>query len=255
MRQRRITWLLGAGLLTLAGAVLAAEPQGLPGANPHPIHLVRPHVAPLSAMAQLGREIFYDARLSSSGRMSCASCHSPQHHYGPPNDGPVMLGGPDRSRQGARAVPSLAYLERQPNFSIGPDNEEAENVSLAQMAALGQQAANTPALLAGAAWIASAAFMGYLALLQLGYANVSPELGSLALWNGLTAAITLYFGARLLVRPAGVLTGSVIWGVLTVAWNGYQIAQGATHEAYLGATVTAGMATVLSFVARSQMRS
>ena len=141
MRQRRITWLLGAGLLTLAGAVLAAEPQGLPGANPPPIHLVRPHVAPLSAMAQLGREIFYDARLSSSGRMSCASCHSPQHHYGPPNDGPVMLGGPDRSRQGARAVPSLAYLERQPNFSIGPDNEEAENVSLAQMAALGQQAA------------------------------------------------------------------------------------------------------------------
>ncbi|MFZ5855109.1 MAG: hypothetical protein ACOYXS_11570 [Chloroflexota bacterium] len=127
--------------------------------------------------------------------------------------------------------------------------------TLAVPSALGQQAANTPALLAGAAWIASAAFMGYLALLQLGYANVSPELGSLALWNGLTAAITLYFGARLLVRPAGVLTGSVIWGVLTVAWNGYQIAQGATHEAYLGATVTAGMATVLSFVARSQMRS
>ena len=72
-------------------------------------------------MAQLGRQIFYDTSLSSSGKLSCASCHSPDHAYGPPNDGPVMLGGPTLSRQGARAVPSLTYLERQPDFSIGPD--------------------------------------------------------------------------------------------------------------------------------------
>ena len=95
MRLRRHSvWLLGAGLLTLAGATLASEPQGLPGANPKPVHLVRPHAAPLSAMAELGRQIFYDTSFSSSGRLSCASCHSPQHAYGPPNDGPVMLGGP-----------------------------------------------------------------------------------------------------------------------------------------------------------------
>jgi cytochrome c peroxidase len=132
--------LLGAGLLTLAGAHLAAQPQALLGQNPNPIHLVRPRAAPLSAMAQLGWHIFYDANLSSSGRLSCASCHSPQHAYGPPNEGPVMLGGAKLSTQGARAVPSLAYLERQPPFSIGPDNPEAENVDLAQMAALGQAA-------------------------------------------------------------------------------------------------------------------
>ena len=41
------------------------------------------------------------------------------------------------SRQGARAVPSLMYLERQPNFSIGPDNDEDETVSLPLLAALG----------------------------------------------------------------------------------------------------------------------
>lgn len=91
-------------------------------------------------MAQLGERIFYDTSFSSSGRLSCASCHSPQHAYGPANDGPVMLGGPKLTRQGVRAVPSLEYLERQPPFSIGPDNEELENVNLTQMAALGQKA-------------------------------------------------------------------------------------------------------------------
>jgi cytochrome c peroxidase len=143
MRHRHPLWLIGAGLLALAGAALAGEPQGSPGENPHPIHLRRPVTAPLSAMAQLGQLIFYDASLSSSGQLSCASCHSPQHHYGPPNQGPVMLGGPKLTQQGARAVPSLAYLERQPNFGIGvedPTNEANENVSLAQMAAAAKNA-------------------------------------------------------------------------------------------------------------------
>lgn len=137
----RISWLLGAGLLCMAGAVSVIRAQEAPGTNPNPIHLVRPPTAPLSAMAQLGREIFYDASLSSSGTLSCGSCHSADHAYGPPNDGPVMLGGPHVSRQGARAVPSLSYLERQPIFSIGPDQSDDDNlVPLAQMAALGQQA-------------------------------------------------------------------------------------------------------------------
>jgi cytochrome c peroxidase len=129
-------WLLGTGLM--AGAVFAAEPQ--PGENPNPIHLVRRPAAPFSAMAKLGREIFFDTSLSSSGKMSCASCHSPDHAYGPPNDGPVMLGGATLTLPGARAVPSLTYLERQPDFGIGPDDREAENVNLADKAALAQTA-------------------------------------------------------------------------------------------------------------------
>ncbi|OAF10880.1 cytochrome-c peroxidase [Bradyrhizobium neotropicale] len=143
----RTLWLLGAGLLALAGAVFAVETQGLAeaslaGANPNPVHLRHPPTAPLSAMAQLGKDIFYDASLSSSGALSCASCHSPDHAYGPPNDGPVMLGGATLGRQGARAVPSLTYLERHPNFSIGPDKGDDDNIiDLAQMAALGAQSA------------------------------------------------------------------------------------------------------------------
>ncbi|MGX1320352.1 cytochrome c peroxidase [Bradyrhizobium sp. USDA 377] len=147
--NRRTMWLLGAGLLCLAGAVFAAGTEGFAetnqvGVNPNPVRLMRPVIAPLSAMAQLGREIFYDASLSSSGALSCASCHSPNHAYGPPNDGPVMLGGADLSRQGARAVPSLTYLDRHPNFSIGPDKGDDDNIiDLAQMAATGQQVART----------------------------------------------------------------------------------------------------------------
>jgi cytochrome c peroxidase len=138
MLHRTIVWFLGAGLM--AGAVFAAEPQTLPGENPNPVHLIRRPVEPLSAMARLGRDIFFDTTLSSSGKVACASCHSPDHAYGPPNDGPVMLGGPALTRPGARAVPSLTYLERQPDFSIGPDDRENETVTLTQMATVGQTA-------------------------------------------------------------------------------------------------------------------
>lgn len=146
----RIGSILGAGLLTLAGTTFAAELPAAPGDNPQPVHLRRPNSVPLSAMAQLGNFIFYDTTLSSSGQMSCASCHSPEHHYGPPNSGAVMLGGPNMTLQGARAVPSLAYLERQPNFSIGvedPTAEANENLSAAQNIAQLATAAKSKTLL------------------------------------------------------------------------------------------------------------
>ena len=138
MFNRTIVCVFGAGLL--AGAVFAAEPQIQPGENPNPVHLVRRPAAPLSAMARLGKDIFFDTGLSSSGKLACASCHSPDHAYGPPNDGPVMLGGPTLTLPGARAVPSLTYLDRQSDFSIGPDDKQNETVTLAQMAAIGQTA-------------------------------------------------------------------------------------------------------------------
>ena len=120
------------GIRQTPATALPAETEG---ENPHPIHLVRTPVGPLSAMAEIGRLVFFDASLSSSGKLSCASCHSPDHDYTPPGDLPAMLGGPLLSSQGVRAVPSLMYLERQPSFSIGPDNEQNENVNLAQLAA------------------------------------------------------------------------------------------------------------------------
>lgn len=154
------SWLLlVAGLVLAAGAVVAATIARGPlplqawvddpvasfrlseGENPYPARLVRPVSAPLSAMAQLGRLVFYDTSLSSSGKMSCASCHDPANHYGPPGELAAMMGGAHLDRQGVRAVPTLMYLERQPNFSVGPDNEENETVTLLQLAAAGQGAA------------------------------------------------------------------------------------------------------------------
>jgi cytochrome c peroxidase len=146
-----------AGLFALSGIAVVILPSPLPlaswlehpvasfvlsrGGNPSPVDLLLPPAAPLSAMAQLGRQIFFDPSLSASGKLSCSSCHSPAQHYAPPLDLPVMLGGPQMASQGVRAVPSLMYLERQPNFSIGPDNEESENVSLGQLAAQSMSAA------------------------------------------------------------------------------------------------------------------
>ncbi|WP_424781467.1 cytochrome c peroxidase, partial [Paraburkholderia sp.] len=69
-----------------------------------------------SDAAALGKLMFFDASLSASGKMSCASCHSPSHAYGPPNGLAAQLGGPaDMRSQGTRAVPSLRYvLNRTP---------------------------------------------------------------------------------------------------------------------------------------------
>ena len=81
------------------------------GENPAPVMLVRPEAAPLSLMAQLGKQIFYDPSLSSSGRLSCSSCHSPQHNYGPAGDAPAIYGGPDTDEPG-RARRTFAEISR-----------------------------------------------------------------------------------------------------------------------------------------------
>jgi cytochrome c peroxidase len=75
----------------------------------------------LGAQARLGRALFFDAGLSASGRMSCATCHNPDHAYAPAGALAAELGGPGMDRQGLRAVPSLSYLERTPRFVIRPD--------------------------------------------------------------------------------------------------------------------------------------
>ncbi|MDM0078472.1 cytochrome c peroxidase [Variovorax sp. J2P1-59] len=61
-------------------------------------------------MAALGRQMFVDASLSASGRQSCASCHSPEHAYGPPDGRPIQPGGESMDRLGLRTVPSLRYV-------------------------------------------------------------------------------------------------------------------------------------------------
>lgn len=107
---------LGTWLAKPVGSFMIAE-----GENPSPVILAIPQPEPLSAMAQLGKLMFYDTSFSASGKLACASCHSPTNFYGPAGDQSAVMGGPYLHSQGDRAVPSLTYLDHQPNFSIGPD--------------------------------------------------------------------------------------------------------------------------------------
>jgi cytochrome c peroxidase len=116
--------------------------------------------AKLSMLAQLGRKMFFDPSLSGSGKLACASCHSPTHAYAPPNDLAVQLGGPNLDRAGLRAVPSIAYKEHAPNFTIGPnpsmpDLDQAQQVTApaadVKVAAVAKADTNSAALAAAEA--------------------------------------------------------------------------------------------------------
>jgi cytochrome c peroxidase len=65
----------------------------------------------------LGKALFFDPSLSGSGKLACATCHSPAHAFGPPNALPVQLGGNDMRAPGFRAVPTLKYLQSIPAFT------------------------------------------------------------------------------------------------------------------------------------------
>ncbi len=70
-----------------------------------------------AALATLGRALFFDPLLSSSGKVACASCHDPGFAFGPPNALPVQLAGADGATQGLRAAPTLRYLQTLPAFT------------------------------------------------------------------------------------------------------------------------------------------
>jgi cytochrome c peroxidase len=79
----------------------------------------------------LGRRMFVDASLSSSGGLSCASCHRLDRAFGPPNGLAVQEGGASLARSGVRAVPSLRYLQAVPPFTrhqFAPSDEGDESV-------------------------------------------------------------------------------------------------------------------------------
>jgi cytochrome c peroxidase len=127
----------------LAGGSVGTRPDSVlvaKGINPHPVRLITPPARPLSAMAQLGRKLFYDPSLSGSGQLACVSCHDPAHAYGPPGAVSVMNGGPDMHAAGFRAVPSLGYLYRQPPFTIGPDTTAGDNDAPPNLQQQAQQA-------------------------------------------------------------------------------------------------------------------
>ena len=67
-------------------------------------------------LAQLGRLMFFDPSLSASGKLACGTCHDPRYAYGPPPGKGIARGGATMALSGTRAVPSLRYLHRFPQF-------------------------------------------------------------------------------------------------------------------------------------------
>jgi cytochrome c peroxidase len=111
----------GAAMGMFACGTSATHDGSVP--NRRPVHLVRPATSPLSAMALLGRAIFYDSSLSATGRLSCASCHRPDNAYGP------SAGQTVGTANGiVRSVPSLSYADRAPAFGIGLTMSDADEV-------------------------------------------------------------------------------------------------------------------------------
>ncbi|WER48100.1 cytochrome c peroxidase [Cupriavidus sp. WKF15] len=117
------TWLRVAGnlLIVLLVSLMpgCGKPDSAPAtAKPKPFYAMmaerHPDIARLSA---LGKALFSDPSLSASGKQSCASCHSPEHAYGPANNLSVQLGGADMARTGVRAAPSIRYVQNLPAYT------------------------------------------------------------------------------------------------------------------------------------------
>ena len=102
----------GGACMKLVFAVLAVLLAGCDSPPPAPPPKPQP-----AALAQLGRQLFFDTSLSASGRQSCATCHNPEHAYAPDNALAAQFGGPALATPGLRAVPSLRYaLNRTPHW-------------------------------------------------------------------------------------------------------------------------------------------
>jgi cytochrome c peroxidase len=87
----------GAGLMPIGKPVKIKAPLGLP---PVPIP---PDNPPTEETIALGRRLYYDARLSVDGTVSCATCHTPNLGFG---DGKALSNGVDGKR-GTRSAPTV----------------------------------------------------------------------------------------------------------------------------------------------------
>lgn len=82
----------------------------------------------LTASEQLGKALFFDARLSSPVGQSCASCHSPQHGFSHPNQQSATSEGAQKGIFGNRNAPSIAYIKHNPEFHTVIEDGEALHI-------------------------------------------------------------------------------------------------------------------------------
>jgi len=118
---------VGLGATLLLGLATAGAPVTVTG-DAVPFYANRFAKLPTArAMTNLGRKLFFDPALSASGSQSCASCHDPANHFGPPNGRSVQLGGRRGTSEGSRAVPSLMYTQNIPAFSEHYSDDDGDD--------------------------------------------------------------------------------------------------------------------------------
>jgi cytochrome c peroxidase len=141
--SRRLTALVGGGLLLAAGVVTAVGYRHQPvvpraqATAPGPTSpcaatagLVSPARADdPPALVALGQRLFDDRRLSEDGSVSCASCHQQARAFADGRDRAVGIGG----RVGPRNTPQIFNLVYSPVFGWDgrpPTLEEAIRAAL-----------------------------------------------------------------------------------------------------------------------------
>lgn len=108
---------LGLALGALIGLVSNAWAEAKTPGDTASYQLLAQHRPDFQALAALGKALFIDPGLSASGRLACATCHSPRRAFGPDNPRATQIGGPAMDQVGGRAAPSLRYLQTLPPFS------------------------------------------------------------------------------------------------------------------------------------------
>jgi hypothetical protein len=116
-------------------------------------------------------------------------------------------------------------------------------------------------MLAGIAWLITGGLTAYLAYQQLqayqllqSFGAATGDLGTYAIVNGVSAAVTFWFGARLLTKPSRSLHGwSIVWAIISVTGGVLQLAQGIGNDVFALSIITSAAAGVISAAARSDM--
>ncbi len=164
----RAAW---AGALWLGGAALVAQAAG-PGLldfTPEELQRIQSHgpwppavprdasnrAEGRAAAVQWGRQLFGDASLSASGKVSCASCHVPERHF------QDHLPVPDRPSSGLRNTPSLLDVAQQRWFGWDGAEDSLWAASVTPLLA-GREMAATPAHLAARVRNSKASRAAYL---------------------------------------------------------------------------------------------
>ncbi|MBD9355170.1 hypothetical protein IE877_04630 [Methylomonas sp. EbA] len=95
------------------------------------------------AAVELGRRLFFDRRLSSNGKVACASCHDPERGF---QDGRALAKGVGRASRRAMPLTGMAYSpwlfwdgrkDSQWSQALGPlENSNEHNLSRGRLAKL-----------------------------------------------------------------------------------------------------------------------